>query len=192
MTFSTDALAQILQTYGLWLLFPLAVVEGPIVTVIAGWLARLGMLPLVPTALVLIFADLVGDVLLYSLGRSGLGMLPHRWRDRMGLRPDRLADLAAHFDTKGGRTLILAKLTHSLGFAALVTAGAARMPVVPCLWFNLVGTIPKTAALLAIGYAVGEAHVAINTWIGWGSVLIGIAGIGLLIGWLTQRKWRRS
>ncbi len=191
MTLTTDALAQILQTYGLWLLFPLAVVEGPIVTVIAGWLARLAILPLVPTVLVLILADLVGDLLFYGLGRFALGRLPGRWRDRLGLRPERLANLATHFDTKGGRTLIIAKLTHSLGFAALVAAGAARMPVAPFLSFNLVGTIPKTAIFLAIGYAIGEAHVAINSWIGWGSILIGLVGVGLVAWWLTRKIWSR-
>jgi len=192
MTYTTDALTTLMQTHGLQVLFPLAVLEGPIVTVLAGWLARIGYLPLVPTLLMLILADLTGDLLLYSIGRSGLGIVPPRWRDRLGLRSDRLERVGAHFRERGGQTLVIAKLTHSLGFAALVSAGVARMPVAPFLWFNLLGTIPKSAFLLAIGYAVGQAHVAFDAWIGRGSLVLGVVAVAILVVWVGRRKWRRS
>ncbi len=192
MTFATADLVTMIQSHGLLLLFPLAVIEGPIVTIIAGWLSHLGYLPLARVACLLVLADLVGDGLLYCLGRSGLRLFSDRWRARLGLSPDRLEGLIAHFRDKGGRTLLLAKLTHSLGFAALVAAGAARMPVLPFIGFNLLGTLPKTALLLLVGVLFGAANGAIGIWIGRGTIVMGIVGAALVVAWLTRNRWRRS
>ena len=37
-----DAVLHLMQAHGLWLVGPMAVIEGPIVTVIAAYLAKLG------------------------------------------------------------------------------------------------------------------------------------------------------
>ena len=188
---TSDALVALIQGGGLWLLFPVAVLEGPIVTVIAGWLARLGYVSLVWAFVVLVAADLVGDGLFYALGRWGPSILPRRWIERLGLTPQRLAKVGAHFRRNGGRTLIAAKLTHSLGFAALAAAGAGRMPVAPFLWFNLLGTIPKTLAFLALGYLVGEAHATVGTWIGRVSLAVLVIAVAALGLWLWRRRSQR-
>ncbi|OSP54165.1 DedA family protein [Pseudoruegeria sp. SK021] len=192
MSASTDAILQLLQSHGLALLFPLAVLEGPIVSVIAGWLTRLGYFAFPWAFVVLVLADLIGDAGMYWLGRSGLQVLPDRWRRRLRIDEPRIEPLAAHFQTRGGRTLILAKITHSLGFAALIAAGAGRMPFGSFLWFNLLGTLPKTLFFLMIGYALGQAHAEIDTWIWRGSaIMAGLATIAV-IAWLFWRKRRHA
>ena len=123
MTAATDILVQLLQAHGLLLLFPMAVIEGPIVTVVAGWLARLGYFPLGWAMLILVVADLVGDSLLYGLGRAGPDVLPQKWRQAFGVTDARIAQRVELFSTRGGRTLVATKLTHSFGFVALVAAG---------------------------------------------------------------------
>lgn len=191
MTAVTDILVQLLQTNGLLLLFPLAVIEGPIVTVIAGWLARLGYFPLVWAVLILVVADLVGDSLLYGLGRAGPNVLPQKLRQVLGVTDARIALMAEHFSKQGGRTLIAAKLTHSFGFVVLVAAGASRMSFPAFLCFNLVGTIPKTLFFLLIGYAIGEAHVTIDNWIGRASLGIVFLGVAILSIWYWNKKRER-
>ncbi len=192
MALTTDTLLHLLQTDGLLLLFPLAVIEGPIVTVIAGWLVRLGYLAFGWSLLVLVIADLVGDSLLYGLGRWGIGALSPRWRTRLGLTADRLARVSAHFDRSGGWTIVAAKLTHALGFPTLVAAGAGRMAFLPFIMFNLAGTIPKSLLLLLLGYALGEAHVAINAWIGRGSLVILLIAIAALGIWFLSHRRQPS
>lgn len=189
---TTEALLELVKVHGLLLLFPLAVLEGPIVTVIAGWLVHLDFLVLGWSYFVLIIADLIGDSALYALGRSGKHILPHRWQARLGISDARLAQVFRHFDERGGRTLVLAKLTHSFGFAALVAAGAGRMYFPAFLWFNLIGTIPKTAFFLLMGYALGSAHQTIDAWLGRSSLLILAVGILLLGIWFWCRRGCRA
>ena len=184
-----ETVADLVQSHGLLLLAPLAVLEGPIVTVVAGSLVPLGLLGFVPVYIVVILGDLVGDSLFYLLGRKGLAHLPLRWRARFGLRRRRLDDIARHFHTKGGRTLIAAKLTHSLGFVALTAAGASRMPFGAFLWYNLLATIPKSLAFLLIGYAFGAAYTRIDTYISWASLCVmALLLAGGLVWFLRQRS----
>lgn len=158
--------------------------EGPIVTVVAGYLASLSILNTMGAFVVVVLGDLVGDAILYLIGRQGIGRLPDRWQQRLGLKKDRVAALTAHFDVHGGRTIVFGKLTHSAGAAILVAAGAARMPFGAFLGYNLLATVPKSAAFLALGYLFGSAYAQIDAWIFRVSlVLLAAVAVGGLVWW---------
>ncbi len=187
-----DAALQLLQTHGLWLLFPLATVEGPIVTVLAAYLARLGHLDLVSIFLIVIAADLFGDTIYYWIGRFGHGSLPERWRSRLGLDRERQAALEAHFRASGGRTIVIGKLTHAAGILVLFAAGSAQMPFGRFLLYNLIGTIPKSLFFLVLGYTLGAAYSAIDSWIFRGSILVfAVILVGGLL-WFLHRRAKRA
>lgn len=183
-----ETVAALLAKHGLAFVAPIAVLEGPIVTVIAAWLASQGLFSLWSVSVVVILADLVGDLGLYALGRWGCGYLPPRLMRRCGLDDARLAALTGHFEHKGGRTLLFGKLTHSVGFAVLAAAGAARMKLGRFLWFNLIGTVPKSLFFVALGYGFGAAFSRIDGWIG----RVSLALLGLIFAagasWLLYRK----
>lgn len=180
----------LITKYGLAIVAPIAVVEGPIVTVIAAWLASQGLMSLWAVVLVVILADLVGDFGFYALGRWGLGKLPARWLERMHLTDTRLADLTRHFEGHGGRTLLLGKITHSAGFAVLVAAGMARMPLLWFFWFNLVGTVPKSLFFVGLGYGFGAAYSKIDSWITGGTLAMGVVVVAFAAGWVIHRRVR--
>ncbi|GKY86527.1 DedA family protein [Sinisalibacter aestuarii] len=189
--FGLETVAAVLAKHGLVVLAPIAVLEGPIVTVIAAWLASQGLFSLWSVALVVILADLVGDFLLYSIGRWGLNGVPDRWLGRLGLNRPRLDRLAAHFEEKGGRTLLFGKLTHSAGAAVLVAAGLARMPAFRFGWVNLAATVPKSLVFVALGYGFGSAYARIDNWISRVSlVLLAIIVVGGAA-WLFYRIGKR-
>ena len=181
-----DQAVQLMQSNGLWLLAPIAILEGPIITVIAGYLAHLGAFNPVAAYVIVVVADLVGDVLFYLFGRSGIGWLSPRWRTRLGLNDSRLAGLVDHFRDKGGRTLIAGKLTHTLGALALIAAGAARMRFLPFLWYNFIATLPKSLFFLTLGYSLGFAYKRVDAWIFWFS-LVPLVAVAL---WGFNRYFR--
>lgn len=187
MTF--DALIAAVSSHGAAILLPLSILEGPIVTVLAGYAAKLGIFRVAVAFTIVVLGDIVGDSMLYLLGRRGLRRIPERWLARLGLVPDRLAALTEHFATQGGRTLILGKITHSAGAAVLVAAGLARMPFWQFLWYNLLGTLPKSAVFLALGYVLGEAATRLGPTIAEGSmVLLVVIAVGGAAWWLWPRK----
>jgi membrane protein DedA with SNARE-associated domain len=181
----------LIGSHGLAVLVPVAVVEGPVVSVIAGYLVRLNLIGLTQTLVLLVLADLAGDLLLYGLGRSGRVSFALHWLRRFGVTRDRLAWLIRAFRARGGRILILGKLTHSAGFAVLLAAGLARMPPGRFLALNLLATVPKVCALVAIGWAFGEVSAKLGNWMLGASLLallcLGLWRASLLIGRTRMR-----
>ncbi|NOX40576.1 MAG: DedA family protein [Alphaproteobacteria bacterium] len=188
---SLDSIVQLVETYGLWLIFVLAIIEGPIVTVIAAYVSALGRFDIYAVYALLVVADLVGDMIYYVIGRLGPRWLSPCWQARLGLSQQRLSSLEQHFDGHGGKTLVIGKLTHSAGLFILVAAGVSKMPVGRFLLFNLIGTLPKTAAFMAIGYSLGYAYQTIDSYIFRTSLVILVIGALIALIWLL-RKRRKS
>ncbi len=147
-----EAIHSVLQEQGLALLFVLALVEGPIVTVIAGALAAAGVFNPWAVLAVAVAGDVAGDGLLYALGRFCPGLAQRVFGSRLPPQP---AGLCALFARRGGWLLFLGKLTHVAGFAVILTAGFARMAPMPFLVFTVAASLPKAAGLAALGWIFG-------------------------------------
>ncbi|EEW25345.1 DedA family protein [Rhodobacter ferrooxidans] len=182
MTSEMDLLA-LLSSHGIAILAPLAILEGPIITLIAAWLASLGVLVLWQVLVCVIIGDLVGDSILYLVGRYGMGRVPLGWQRWIGLNRRRMVRLARTFQHSGMKILIIGKLTHAAGFAVLLAAGAARMPFPAFLAANFIATVPKSLSLVALGSLAGAAYGQIADGLYWASLAV----IGLLVLAVTLR-----
>ncbi|KEO56069.1 DedA family protein [Thioclava pacifica] len=183
-----ETLTALMAKHGLAVIAPIAVLEGPIVTVIAAWLASQNLFSVWSVSIIVILADVVGDVGLYSLGRWGLNRMPKRWRDKLGLNRARLVSAGRHFQNKGVKTLLFGKWTHSAGAPVLVAAGIARMNIWLFTLTNLIATIPKSLAFVALGYWLGSYYGKIDSWLTKGSlILLVLILFGATI-WFFRRK----
>ena len=54
------------------------------------------------------------------------------------------------------------KLTHAVGFAVLLAAGAARIRISVFVFYNLLGTLPKSCLLVVIGYFFGRFYLDLS------------------------------
>ncbi len=155
---TTNALTALITTHGLWLMAPLALIEGPLVTVAAGALAAQGLLSLGGVIVAATIADLCGDALLWLAGRHLRRRLPRKLARRITRRLP-LADLRRN----AGRVLVFGKLTHSMGAFVLFAAGVARVPFLRFLGFNAAATLPKVTALALLGWSFGTTLAGIGT-----------------------------
>lgn len=165
MIFSLALILQWLLRYKYFVFFPMMILEGPIVTIIAGFLSSLGYLnPFLIYGLA-VLGDLVGDSLYYALGRYGRDRFIQRWGHYIGLHPERIEHLEKHFKRHGGKTLILGKWSHAFTAPGLVAAGVAKMDFRKYLGFNALSTLPKSFLFLLIGIYFGRAYVQINNYL---------------------------
>jgi membrane protein DedA with SNARE-associated domain len=151
-----------ISTYGYAAVFLLAVVEGPVVTVLAAFLATEGVLSLPAVYGIAVAGDLTGDLLLYALGRWLSGILPRdeaSWRGKIKQRMDKMKP---YVQERAGRLLLFGKLTHSAGFIVLLAAGASRIRLDRFLLFNLLGSLPKSAVFVIIGVFFGRFYGSLN------------------------------
>jgi membrane protein DedA with SNARE-associated domain len=157
-----EALQHAVEVYGYVALLPLAVLEGPAVTVFAAFLAAQGLLDLGVVYVVVVLGDLVGDLMYYVGGRFLLQRLV-TWRGAWAVKlRHRVTVLAQRVRARAGAMLLFGKLTHSAGFAVLLAAGAAHVPLRRFMAYNLLGTLPKSLVLVVIGYWFGRLYVALQ------------------------------
>jgi membrane protein DedA with SNARE-associated domain len=69
----------------------------------------------------------------------------------------------------------------------MLASGAARMNFTKYMVWNLIGSIPKTAVFTAIGWFLGSAYAAIDTWI-WRASLGAVIVVAVILLILWQRR----
>lgn len=185
-----EQLVSLLTTYGYFILFPLAVIEGPIITVLAAFLASLGYLNIFIVYAVAVFGDLAGDILFYAIGRWGGRQFLGRWGKYLGVSPEYVLDLEKHFENQGGRIILFGKWTQAVGFAILVVAGTAKMPFKKFIQLNLLGSLPKLLAFVAIGYYFGQAYRQIDKYFGYATLSMLFAIILVVAIYFFRKKFK--
>jgi membrane protein DedA with SNARE-associated domain len=166
-----------LLAYKYWALFPIVVIEGPIITVVAGFLISLGIFNPLVAYIVIVVGDTVGDALMYALGRWGGMPFIRRWGKYFAIKEAHVKHLEEVLKGKEGRVFALGKLAHGVGGALLVAAGVIEMPFWKFIWWNVLGTLPKSLGLMLIGYYFAHAITKINSVldvVASGTIILGI------------------
>ena len=180
MIWSLPEVVTLLQQYQYALLFPIAVIEGPIISVIASFLVSISQMNFWIAYAVLILGDLLGDGLLYALGRWGSNSILPKFGPRIGITPQRMARVEEIFRKHNIKTLLFGKWSHTFGLIILTAAGATKQKFSKFLLINFIGTVPKSLFLILVGYYFGQGYQKINSyindavWIMGAAVVLGI------------------
>ena len=162
MDFSLNAIVGWLAAYRYGFLLPVAIIEGPIISVIAGFLVSIGQMNFAIAFGLLVLGDVIGDFILYSVGRWGGVKLIEKYGKRFGVTPARVEKLETFFEKHSVKTLLFGKWGHAFGLPILVSAGVAKMPMQKFSAVSVMGTIPKTLALMLLGFYFGSSYGLID------------------------------
>ena len=163
MIISLQGALQLLLTYKYAILFPIAIIEGPIISIISGFLISSGHLNLYIVFGLLVLGDLIGDTIYYGIGRFGGNYFLKRWGWLLNIDSQKLLKLEKRFENHGGKLLFFAK-AQGIGGAILAAAGVIKMPYARFMWLNAVATLIKSVILIMIGYYFGKAYSTINDY----------------------------
>lgn len=158
----------LLSDYRYWILLPLIIIEGPIAITAGGFLASAGDMKLHWVLILGIFGDLFGDYFYYYLGKFGGKKIAVKWGKYMGLTEARLQKLQLTFTKHKIKTIIVAKLSNTLGTPVLFCAGLFNVSLKEFTIYNTGATILKTFVLVFIGFWYGNAYVNIFKYLKWG------------------------
>ena len=158
-------IVSLLTHYKYIVLFPLAIVEGPILAVIAGFLCSNGFLNPFYVLPVIVFGDLIGDSICYSLGRWGMSKFIRKIAWRMGLHPRSINRARTYFDSNPVRTVFLSKITLGIGVAGIYLAGNARIPYGKFIRICLITSLIQYVFYLGAGVIFGNAYIQISHYI---------------------------
>jgi membrane protein DedA with SNARE-associated domain len=172
-----------LLTFRYPIAFPLAIVEGPLVMLLSGFLIRIGFFSFWPIYLILMAGDLTGDVFWYFVGRNGGRPLIEKYGRFVNLTEGNVERAEGFFKDHQIKILFISKITMGLGFAlaTLVAAGMAKVPFKKYFTINLFGQFIWTGILLAAGFFLGNFYTWVDKSLRWAFVisLIVVAAFGL-------------
>jgi membrane protein DedA with SNARE-associated domain len=182
----------LLSHYGYAVLVPFAVIEGPLAAIVSGAFAASGEFDFWVVFLVLVISDLFGDSLYYALGRFGHTRLLQGIGAKIGITEERLAPLREGFKRNDGKIVLLGK-TQALGSIVLYFAGATRMPFFRFLFWNLLGTLPKTLLFELVGFFFGQTLINSTRYLNELGIATFVLALLLLVGyWFVKRYVERE
>jgi len=172
-----------LIAHGSALILPLAIIEGPIVTILAGFLTARGYFDWYWALFLLICGDLIGDVLYYWVGRGSRTPLAGLGR-RLGMRGTLSPELQRDLTQNATRMLFIGKWTHSIGCLVLIGSGMLRLNLTKFILVNLLATVPKSAVLFGFGYFAADYYPLVERHVVLATLMLcalGAAAIALIL-----------
>lgn len=188
---SSGKILLLLMAYRYAIFFPLAVIEGPIVTVIAGFLCSIGFFNFWFVYAIAMAGDIVGDALYYFLGWWGGERIFKRGRF-LWIKTEQLGRLEKHFESHAGKIMLFGKWTQTVGAPILLAAGMARVSLKKYFFFNTIGSLPKVFIFLIIGFYFGRAYAEIDKYFGYISLAVSIIIVLVVLIYLLRKKLRKE
>ncbi len=192
MFLSPDHILSILEHYHYWLIFPIAIFEGPIIIIISGFLVYLGVLNVFVAWAMLVVADSIGDSLYYLLGKYWTRL---RWIKKLAgfLGYDEKSEkfLESHFRKHKVKTFLLAKFSHGVGSSVQIASGMAKVKYSEFLPLNIIGTMPKALILITVGFYAGQSYVKIDNYLDGIALFTFSIAIAVLL-WVIIRKYIKN
>ncbi len=169
----------LLLAYRYPILLPFAIFEGPITTVIAGFLVTTGVMnPLIVYAIV-VFGDVVGDAFYYGVGYWGGGFLMRNGH-RFGVTKEKIDKANDYFKENHRKALVLSKIVHGIGTTGLVAAGSLKIPYKRFFTTCFLVSMVQSAFFLILGIIFGGAYVQIAHYLKEFAVIISVAALAVV------------
>jgi membrane protein DedA with SNARE-associated domain len=183
----------LLISYRYAVLIPLAILEGPIVAMIAGLLVHAGLFNFFIAYLILIMGDVISDTFSYYVGYVGgerFSWIKRRIAKSKLLTHHRQA-LVKVWDKHPFVTLILAKLAYGLTFPFLVSAGLIRFSYRRFISDVLAIATVQYLIFLGIGYAFGGLIAQATHFVDITFILVAVGVILVLVGYFVAGSYAR-
>lgn len=187
-----QAIIDLLITYRYFMLFPLALLEGPLASLVVGFLIYLGYFNPILAYSFLILGDIIPDVIYYYIGRFGNKKeLIHKYSARFKIISQNFAFIERIWHTHGRKTMFLSKLAYGLSTPLLVSAGLVNMPFKKFILYAIPITLFQYGVGLLLGYYLGHSYQLAAGYIDETRLII--AGIIIvIIGYIWLRKYFRA
>ena len=175
-------LLSILIKYRYWALFPAAALEGPLVSLIVGFLIFSGYFSFLPAYFLLIWGDIIPDYIYYRIGFSGnKEKLLEKYGKRFSLISRNFGLVEKLWADHPWKLMFFSKLAYGLSIPFLITAGLVRMPYKKFFAYALPVTFFQYGVIMSIGYFLGNSYYLAGRYIKYVYLLIAVLIVLVLI-----------
>lgn len=167
---------ELLLTYKYIILIPLSIIEGPIVTVVCGFLVTLKVFNPFLVYGIMVLGDILGDAGIYYIGYSGKRFLKY-----FRVTEEKLEKAKIFFNENHKKAIVMSKLVHGIGFTGLVAAGATHIPYKRYFKTCALISIIQSFIMLLIGIFFGHAYVQIGKYLNYYAAGVSVAVLVVLL-----------
>lgn len=140
------------------------IIEGPIITLLAAFLASLGLINVISVYLLSVLGNAIGDICYYTIGRYGRERFIERYGRYIGLDKEKIVYIEEHYKQHLLKTIAIAKATEAPVVPTLVAAGISRVSIKKFILASVAIEIPKMLVIVVVGYYFGRFYVTIEQY----------------------------
>lgn len=184
-----DYAIELILQFKYLILFPIAAIEGPMVSLAVGFLAYDGYLNPWIAFLILIFGDIIPDTIYYYIGRFGNKKNLH---SKISVISNNYETIKKMWEKHGIKTMFLGKLAYGLSHFFLMSAGLIKMPYQKFFSRALFVTLFQFGIFMLIGYYLGGSYNIISKYIKNAEILIAVFAIIFFSAHILLIKYSRK
>lgn len=178
---------ELLLTYKYLILVPLAIIEGPIVSVAAGFLSTLGVFNIVLVFTVMVLGDIIGDGIYYYIGYSGKNLFRFFKVDE-----EKIEKAKVYFENNHKKAIAGSKIIWGLGTAGLITAGALHIPYFRYFKTCALYSLAQSFIMILLGVFFGQAYEIIGKYFDYYAAIVSTLALVLLVFFVFMRKYKQN
>jgi len=180
---SQEAMFHIVLSHAYFVLIPLALLEGPLLSIVCGAAAGMGVInPLIAYG-ILIGGDFGPDLVYYAIGRWGATMpFVRRHASRIQMIRDNFPSLEELWRTHPLATMASSKLSYLFSPVLIISAGLSGMPLRRFAFCSLTVSTVHLGALAALGYSFAKMYGYFHLSLIWAAILLALPGLAILAG----------
>ncbi len=172
----------LIVTYKYLVLFPLAVLEGPILAVFAGFLIKFNYLDLIPTYVVLVLGNILPDIFYYGIGRCGeKSIYIQKMINRFSFIKNNLNLVKKLWKEHFRKTVFFSKLAYGLSTPFLISAGLVKIPFLKFISHTILIDLFDIALFVYLGIIFGETYNMVSGYVDYFAILIAVLFVLFII-----------
>ena len=178
---------KLLLIYKYLILVPLAIIEGPIVSVIAGFLTTLNVFNPLVVYVVMVIGDIAGDGIFYYLGYSGKKLFNY-----FKINEEKIEKAKVYFEKNHQKAIAGSKIMWGIGTAGLIAAGALHVPYKRYFKTCALYSLGQSLIMMLLGIFFGQAYVIIGKYLDYYTTTVSILALVILLTFIFIRKHKKN
>ena len=151
-----NPILEFLSHYGYWIAIPIMIVEGPIITLVMGFLSSFGLFNIFIVIALCFLADLISDAFYYWTSYYGGEKVLSKLRIPHVQENGSLLKLKKRFEEHLAKILFTAKILPGVTNTTLVLAGVVRIRYWRVFKSSILGGLIWSTGLATLGFYFGR------------------------------------
>lgn len=175
------------MTYKYAIVIPLAIAEGPIISVICGFLVTLGFFNPFIVYAIMVLGDIIGDGIFYYVGYKGKGLFRYFKVDE-----EKVAKAKIYFENNHKKAIASSKIMWGIGTAGLVAAGALHVPYKRYFKTCALYSLFQSLIMILLGVFFGQAYITIGKYFDYYAAIMTIFVLIILLYIAFRKKYKKE